>query len=352
MATAGLPPTVDIAGTEIPVTAASDEIVVVDVSQAALAGSTGAQTVRLATAAAEDEESQVTTATITIQEARPLPSVISWTITPLGSVYEQGGNTTMTEVGCRSSAGTRTTTGSCNVDVEIRVDTANGYVLDPSVPATLGRIPGSGQTLPNTGNATYGFSETITTYESRDPGRVIRFLDEGTRIVGIVVSASARSDTRNPITGAARNVGEFRGTYTVHGRRVRENVRGPDWVFSGSCPISGTVVCGAYPDPQELARFFEGPQFLVQVTFQGADGEVVARTGTLTPNDPASFISAPLRYENADGALTTATYELRILDQSVSVFGPDLGVVLPPMISDQINQAIQQRRPCLFLLCP
>jgi hypothetical protein len=133
---------------------------------------------------------------------------------------------------------------------------------------------------------------------------------------------------------------------------VRENVRGPDWVFSGSCPISGTVVCGAYPDPQELARFFEGPQFLVQVTFQGADGEVVARTGTLTPNDPASFISAPLRYENADGALTTATYELRILDQSVSVFGPDLGVVLPPMISDQINQAIQQRRPCLFLLCP
>lgn len=354
LAPGGEPPRVQIAGVDVPVTAAADELVAVNVREVDWTGLTGIQAIRLETTPPQDGASQVATATITIQEARPLPSVISWTITPLGDVYEQGGNTTVTEVGCRSSAGTRTTTGSCRVEVEIRVDTANGYELDPSVPAALGTPPGSGDVLPNPGNdaATYGFTETITTYESRDPERRIEFLDEGTRIVGIVVVASARSDTRHPITGNARNRGEFRGTYTVIGQRLVEDVRGTDWVFSGSCTISGTVICGAYPFPDELTRFIGGAQFLVEVTFRGADGDVVARTGTLTPNDPSSLIAAPLRYEDQDGQLASATYELRILDSSVQVFGPDLGITLAPIVAGEINEALQRRGRCPTLLCP
>jgi len=352
LAPEGIAPTVEIAGTAVAVAAASNEIVVVDVSQANLGASIGSQTIRLVTAAPEGGAPQVATAAITIQESRPLPSVVSWTITPLGNVYEQGGNATVTEVGCRSSGGTKTTTGSCHEEVEIRVDTANGFVLDPSVPATLGTVPGSGNTLTNSGDATYGFTETITTYEERNPRRNIRLLDEGTRIVGIVVSASAQSDTRHPITNSARNRGEFRGTYTVFGRRLREDVPAPVWTFSGTCPISGTVVCGTYPYPQDLARFVDGHLFLVQVTFRGADGELVARSDALIPNDPSSSISAPLRYEDENGRLTGATYELTILDSSVSVFGPDLGVTLPPMFSEQINEALEQRSRCPFFLCP
>lgn len=354
LAPEGEPPGVQIAGVAVPVTAAADELVAVSVGDFDWSGLTGTQTIRLQTTPSDEDASQVATDTIAIQEARPLPSVISWTITPLGSVYERGGNVTKTEVGCRSSSGTRTTTGSCHEEIEIRVDTVNGYVLDPTTPATLGTLPGSGDVLPNSGNdaAIYGFTETITTYESRDPERRIKFLDEGQKIVGIVVVASARSDTRHPITGSARNRGEFRGTYTVFGRRINANVRGTEWTFSGSCPISGTVICGTYPYPDELTEFVEGTRFLVQVTFRGADGEIVAETETLTPNAPSPLISASLRYENKDGELVSATYELRILDLSVQVYGPDLGFVLPPIVADQINEALERRGRCPTILCP
>ena len=350
----GEPPSVQIAGAAVPVTAAADELVALDVRDVDWSGFTGTQTIRLQTTLLNENESQVATGTIAIQEARPLPSVISWTITPIGSVYERGGNVTKTDVGCRSTGGSRTTTGSCHEEIEIRVDTVNGYVLDPTRPATIGTLPGSGDVLPNPGNnaATYGFKETITTYESRDPGRRIEFLDEGQEIVGIVVVASARSDTRHPITNAARNRGEFRGTYTVYGRRINTNAHGAEWTFTGSCPISGTVICGTYPYPEELAEFVEGVRFLVQVTFRGADGEVVAATETLTPNVATPLISAPLRYENEDGLMVSATYELRILDLSVQVFGPDLGVVLPPIVADQINEALDRRGRCPMLFCP
>ena len=354
LAPQGGTPGVQIGGVAVPVTAAADELVALNVADVDWSGLIGTQTIRLQTAPSDEDASQVATRTIAIQEARPLPSVISWTITPIGSAYERGGNVTKTEVGCRSSGGTRTTTGSCHEEIEIRVDTVNGYELDPTRPATLGTIPGTGDVLANPGNnaATYGFKETITTYESRDPGRRIEFLDEGQKIVGIVVVASAQSDTRHPLTNAARNRGEFRGTYTVYGRRINTNVHGTEWTFSGSCPISGTVICGTYPYPDELDQFVEGVRFLVQVTFRGADGEVVAETETLTPNTASPLISAALRYENVNGQLVSATYELRILDLSVQVFGPDLGVVLPPMVADQINEALDQRGRCPLVFCP
>ncbi len=308
----GASPTVRLGDLELPVAAAGNELVAVSLAGVDLAGFSGSQTVTLLTA-----EDEVATATVGVRLPRPLPYVRSWTITPVGKVFEQGGNATVTDVGCVASPGTRTTTGSCHVEREIRVDTANDYVLDPTVPATLGSRPDSGNVLPNSsGNATYGFSETITTYKFRDPERSIRFLEEGTKTVGIVVSVTAQSSTRHPITGNPRDVGEFWGNYTVFGRRENDAVRGADWTFEGICVISGTVTCGTF---DVLEEFTEPPTYSVNVTFLDAEGTPVAASGPVQPNDATCRLPADLSFEDPTGQLTSVSVKLQIFEQPVTI---------------------------------
>jgi len=359
----GAGPTVRLGDLELPVAAAGNELVAVSLAGADLTGYSGSHTVSLLTA-----EDEAATASVEVRPPRPLPYVRSWTITPLGSLYELGGDNTVTEVGCRASA-PRTTplddTGSCSFEVTIRVDP--GYELAISIPAILGQDP-EGDTIAANGDANRGFEEQVTTYTRRDgsprsPVRQINFDYTADILVGIIVTGSARSDTR--LDGGKR--GEFRATYTVFGRRETDSGRGADWTFDGSCAIAGTVSCGTFDVVEE---FTETPTYSVNVTFVDAEGNAVAATGPIRPNDPTSWLPAALSVEDPTGQLTTISVQLQIFEESVSttirsilpslfgrnleftrtvrrvevrVFGPDPGTA--PVLISPLLEALPQAQP-------
>lgn len=359
----GAAPTVRLGDLELPVAAAGNELVAVSLSGVDLAGLSGSQTVSLRTA-----EDELATTSVAVQAARPLPYVRSWTITPLGSLYELGGDNTVTDVGCRASApGTilQGTTGSCSFEVSIRVDP--GYELALNVPAIVGQDP-EGDSLAANGDANRGFEEQVTTYTRRDgsprsPVRQINFEYTAEIPIGIIVTGSARSDTR--VDGGKR--GEFRATYTVFGRRETDSGRGADWTFDGSCVIAGTVSCGTF---DVIEEFTETPTYSVNVTFVDAEGTPVAASGPVRPNDPTSWLPVALRVEDPTGQLTTISVQLQIFEELVTinigrpranpfggllqvpqgarhvelrVFGPDPGAA--PVLISPLLESLPQAQP-------
>ena len=333
LAPLGRLPNVDIGGTAVPVTGGNEALALRITGLTALAAS-GTQTIRVTTA---EDPPKIATASVKITERRPLPRVISWTLTPTGTAWEAGGHVTSPSIGCRAPARRLFDTDDCSKSETIRV--LPGYYLDIDRPAQLGRKPG-GETFSNGGNAQAGFSETITTFERRrgdprDPRRTITY--DGAAIPrGITVSVRAWNDAGQVSNGKRA---EFYATYTVYGRRENRRAIGRAWTFQGSCAISGTVRCGSYPYAGELERLSR-LQYTADVTFRDANNSATLGSGTLTPNDGSSFLPAALQYEDADGRLASATFTFRIVDRSVQVAGPDLGVAPAPLVGNRLNEIL------------
>jgi len=341
----GASPTVRLGDLELPVAAAGNELVAVSLAGADLTGYSGSQTVTVRTA-----EDEAATASVTVRPPRPLPYVRSWTVTPLGSLYELGGENTVTSVGCRASAPKQLPpddTGGCTFEETIRVDP--GYELALSIPAILGQDP-EGDTIAPNGDANRGFEEQVTTYTRRDgsprsPVRQINIEYTAELPIGIIVTGSARSDTR--LDGGKR--GEFQATYTVFGRRETDSGRGADWVFEGNCVIAGTVSCGTFDVVEE---FTETPTYTVNVTFVDAEGTAVAASGPVRPNDPTSSLPVALTIEDPTGQLNTISVQLQIFEELLTInIRPDLSD-LPSLFGRRVELTRTVRRAELRVFGP
>ena len=335
-------PTVQLGDLELPVAAGGNELVAVSLAGVNLTGLTGSQTVTLRTA-----EDEVATATVGLRPPRPLPYVRSWTITPLGSLYELGGDNTLTDVGCRAPGGTRTETGSCSFEVAIRVEP--GYELALSFPAILGQDP-EGDPISANGDANRGFEEQVTTYTRRDgspssPTRQINFEYTADIPIGIIVTGSARSDT-DRLDGSNGKRGEFRATYSVFGRRETDSGRGADWTFDGACVIAGTVSCGTFDVVEE---FTETPTYSVNVTFVDAEGAPVAASGPVRPNDPTSWLPVALAIEDPSGQLTTIGVQLQIFEEPITI---NIRSILPSLFGRTVELTRTVRRAELRVFGP
>jgi hypothetical protein len=330
-------PSVEIAGIDVPVSG-GDEAIAASVAGLDFAGRTGNQTIRLTTA---EDPPKVATAAVVISERRPLPRVTAWTLRPVGRGWEQGGHNSRSGIGCRAPERRPFDTRACSEEEVIRV--LPGYYLDMDRMAELGRKPG-GDVFSNPGDASRGFTETITSFarrhgDPRDPTRRVDYDPPGPNPVAIKVKVSARNDAGQDPDGKRA---AFYATYTVYGRRANPNATAREWTFQGSCAVSGTVDCGSYPYAGELDRLTENLRYVASVTFKDASDATVFGTGTLIPNDSESFVSAALRYEDTDGRLRDAAIQFRVVGQSVRVSGPDLGLPPAPLVAPRLPEILRR----------
>lgn len=328
LAREGKLPTVEIAGLNAEVQG-GNEWIVAKVYNLDLSSRTGAQTIRL-----RSFDNQEKTASITIQGPRPRPAIISLTLTPVGKVWESGGDVTG-RAGCTADIpgvpglfDDPWRTNSCNFDVEIRLTL--DYVVDTTRPAVLSVPPGLTSSLNNTGSANAGFAESVYSYWHRlgngdaGDGWPVRTVDFITNPmtqepIGIHITGSAQSDSWAD-TRRDKSKGEIYADYTVFGRRKVAG-SGTTWRLSGPCEISGQTICGTYNLPG-LDGFIEGYQFLVTVTFVDATGGQVANSDTLIPNDPSTVLLTNLYFEDANGSPQLISVPLRIIGNDVVVAGP------------------------------
>lgn len=334
----GTVPQLTIADVRVPVVG-GNEALAADPQSVDLGGVTGSRAVQVQTSGPDP---RTATALVRIDAKRALPRIVAWTITPIGARWESRGSTTRRNIGCEAPGRRIGETRSCNFSELVIVPQDQGYVLDVSKPAELGR--GAGETVSNDGDARAGFREEITTYRPRHgspryPRREINYHPDASRPIGIRIAGSARNDVSTDPNGTRA---EFRADYTVFARWRNPASAGQVWTFSGACDVSGTVTCGTYPYPQELGAFAGAVRYLVDVTLRGSDGALAHANASLTPG--TGGLSVPLRYEAVDGTLATATYTVQMIGSSVQASGPQLGPIAAPVIGPRLGPALERLR--------